>query len=146
MIRRPPRSTLFPYTTLFRSGLRVGAWAGGEGGLSGVWEVDAGFLRARSDRVPPCPAARPPPPRGRRRNGGGRWSRIPAQVRRFPAFSKEWAAGEKACQGFRKGTAASSGMSRAASSVLPATRPAAGLGRVPGLSGLTPSALKNALR
>ena len=37
-------------------------------------------------------------------------------------------------------------MSRAASSVLPATRPAAGLGRVPGLSGLTPSALKNTLR
>src|SRR3712207_7308128 len=24
MIRRPPRSTLFPYTTLFRSGLRSG--------------------------------------------------------------------------------------------------------------------------
>src|SRR4051794_41688466 len=24
MIRRPPRSTLFPYTTLFRSGLRLG--------------------------------------------------------------------------------------------------------------------------
>src|SRR3712207_7895393 len=24
MIRRPPRSTLFPYTTLFRSGLTVG--------------------------------------------------------------------------------------------------------------------------
>src|SRR3712207_8725160 len=24
MIRRPPRSTLFPYTTLFRSGLAVG--------------------------------------------------------------------------------------------------------------------------
>src|SRR2546427_3392399 len=24
MIRRPPRSTLFPYTTLFRSGLRFG--------------------------------------------------------------------------------------------------------------------------
>src|SRR3712207_7613181 len=24
MIRRPPRSTLFPYTTLFRSGARVG--------------------------------------------------------------------------------------------------------------------------
>src|SRR3712207_8911080 len=23
MIRRPPRSTLFPYTTLFRSGMRV---------------------------------------------------------------------------------------------------------------------------
>src|SRR5258708_23389047 len=26
MIRRPPRSTLFPYTTLFRSGFFVGAW------------------------------------------------------------------------------------------------------------------------
>src|SRR5438309_5162473 len=26
MIRRPPRSTLFPYTTLFRSGLRVCLW------------------------------------------------------------------------------------------------------------------------
>src|SRR5256885_8023781 len=25
MIRRPPRSTLFPYTTLFRSGLDLGA-------------------------------------------------------------------------------------------------------------------------
>src|SRR2546422_10958058 len=25
MIRRPPRSTLFPYTTLFRSGLRRGS-------------------------------------------------------------------------------------------------------------------------
>src|SRR2546428_5704804 len=33
MIRRPPRSTLFPYTTLFRS--RHGAWFGaGHGGES----------------------------------------------------------------------------------------------------------------
>src|SRR2546422_5171215 len=32
MIRRPPRSTLFPYTTLFRSGLRpLGKRASGEG-------------------------------------------------------------------------------------------------------------------
>src|SRR3712207_8106550 len=29
MIRRPPRSTLFPYTTLFRSGVRAAAPAGG---------------------------------------------------------------------------------------------------------------------
>src|SRR5438445_1913979 len=29
MIRRPPRSTLFPYTTLFRSLLRAGALDGG---------------------------------------------------------------------------------------------------------------------
>src|SRR3989442_9764120 len=28
MIRRPPRSTLFPYTTLFRSALRTGRAAG----------------------------------------------------------------------------------------------------------------------
>src|SRR5689334_24685507 len=29
MIRRPPRSTLFPYTTLFRSlACRISAWAG----------------------------------------------------------------------------------------------------------------------
>src|SRR2546430_5300838 len=27
MIRRPPRSTLFPYTTLFRSTLRRDAWS-----------------------------------------------------------------------------------------------------------------------
>src|SRR6266536_3651747 len=27
MIRRPPRSTLFPYTTLFRSGARATPWS-----------------------------------------------------------------------------------------------------------------------
>src|SRR3712207_7665647 len=31
MIRRPPRSTLFPYTTLFRSGRRGGRVAGDRG-------------------------------------------------------------------------------------------------------------------
>src|SRR5260221_10906214 len=31
MIRRPPRSTLFPYTTLFRSGRRAAAIAGAAG-------------------------------------------------------------------------------------------------------------------
>src|SRR5690349_23187802 len=30
MIRRPPRSTLFPYTTLFRSGSRADSQAGGQ--------------------------------------------------------------------------------------------------------------------
>src|SRR3990167_2344025 len=29
MIRRPPRSTLFPYTTLFRSGMAPGSMQGG---------------------------------------------------------------------------------------------------------------------
>src|SRR5260221_9546828 len=40
MIRRPPRSTLFPYTTLFRSGIeqdqrRVGVSRGCSGGAEG---------------------------------------------------------------------------------------------------------------
>src|SRR3712207_9068021 len=34
MIRRPPRSTLFPYTTLFRSGLRGSSLSGRLGGCS----------------------------------------------------------------------------------------------------------------
>src|SRR3712207_9209816 len=41
MIRRPPRSTLFPYTTLFRSRAILGEWLGGSGGgwqdSGGVW-------------------------------------------------------------------------------------------------------------
>src|SRR3712207_7391800 len=46
MIRRPPRSTLFPYTTLFRSGLRVllerhpAAHAGGDGHPGRLWWRD----------------------------------------------------------------------------------------------------------
>src|SRR6202158_6441475 len=42
MIRRPPRSTLFPYTTLFRSsGGRTTGRLGGPlsvGGVSGAWQ------------------------------------------------------------------------------------------------------------
>src|SRR3712207_2234320 len=34
MIRRPPRSTLFPYTTLFRSGKRPGGAGGVQGGFA----------------------------------------------------------------------------------------------------------------
>src|SRR2546426_1550078 len=41
MIRRPPRSTLFPYTTLFRSR--------GEG--AGALEVGPGDVRSRSDHL-----------------------------------------------------------------------------------------------
>src|SRR3712207_8760381 len=55
MIRRPPRSTLFPYTTLFRSRLRPG----GPPGLSGPHRrrqpsdlPEEGPRRAR--RVEPC--------------------------------------------------------------------------------------------
>src|SRR5256885_7839824 len=43
MIRRPPRSTLFPYTTLFRSGL-LGGVVGGDGGLLGGVLGDNGLV------------------------------------------------------------------------------------------------------
>src|SRR3712207_8794355 len=36
MIRRPPRSTLFPYTTLFRSGRALGIGKGRDG----LWEAE----------------------------------------------------------------------------------------------------------
>src|SRR3712207_7179849 len=62
MIRRPPRSTLFPYTTLFRSGEAVGAvlgrrpaeapqrvlQAGGQGGEALPAEHRLGILPARA--------------------------------------------------------------------------------------------------
>src|SRR5256885_11802375 len=38
MIRRPPRSTLFPYTTLFRSGVLVGPPLHAPGGGAGCGE------------------------------------------------------------------------------------------------------------
>src|SRR3712207_7877439 len=47
MIRRPPRSTLFPYTTLFRS---------------------ANAFRATRDAAHPASFVRHPPPRGRSRH------------------------------------------------------------------------------
>src|SRR3712207_7294490 len=53
MIRRPPRSTLFPYTTLFRStergidAQRLAAW-GRERGLP-HWVAAADFLRQYQD-------------------------------------------------------------------------------------------------
>src|SRR3712207_8691664 len=47
MIRRPPRSTLFPYTTLFRSGL----WGRGCGRVSSIfcrgWRVLRGVVSGR---------------------------------------------------------------------------------------------------
>src|SRR3712207_8810725 len=41
MIRRPPRSTLFPYTTLFRSGLRPAPRTGHRGRAPGDVGPDA---------------------------------------------------------------------------------------------------------
>src|SRR2546426_6757227 len=47
MIRRPPRSTLFPYTTLFRS--MTGHLLGGAGGL----EAGLSVLALRDQIIPP---------------------------------------------------------------------------------------------
>src|SRR2546430_13328222 len=44
MIRRPPRSTLFPYTTLFRSGLVAGR-------VAPRAQHDVGFLRVEIPEV-----------------------------------------------------------------------------------------------
>src|SRR3712207_8256611 len=41
MIRRPPRSTLFPYTTLFRSDGRVESWNTAAERITGYSESDA---------------------------------------------------------------------------------------------------------
>src|SRR5256885_4771165 len=59
MIRRPPRSTLFPYTTLFRShqggaAARAGARVGGVGQAGGG---DVGIVEAEPERRPRQPLA-----------------------------------------------------------------------------------------
>src|SRR5690242_20843604 len=51
MIRRPPRSTLFPYTTLFRSALRAG-------GHGSAWRSADRFRRPSAGRAGPRAAAR----------------------------------------------------------------------------------------
>src|SRR5260221_2760006 len=50
MIRRPPRSTLFPYTTLFRSLIeRAGAHGGAQRELQLPVQVLGGLLQLRSE-------------------------------------------------------------------------------------------------
>src|SRR3712207_8962094 len=66
MIRRPPRSTLFPYTTLFRSG-------GGHARRGGAGGGGTGHRRAgRDGRVAVAAVG------GRDRAGDGRLGRVPA--------------------------------------------------------------------
>src|SRR3712207_8256915 len=50
MIRRPPRSTLFPYTTLFRSGgfrgsVRSMVWFGGKLWVAGFFRLEGGGVQ-----------------------------------------------------------------------------------------------------
>src|SRR3712207_8946850 len=65
MIRRPPRSTLFPYTTLFRSGRAVvdGDERGLGGdlaeGLDGARAPEAGHVEADGDEVEAAVGGRP---------------------------------------------------------------------------------------
>src|SRR5258705_8298849 len=75
MIRRPPRSTLFPYTTLFRSKRRIFGHTGrtwpnctdrtiGRAARPGVPPPPAMPPRARLNQDPSLPALAPPPGHG----------------------------------------------------------------------------------
>src|SRR3712207_3815193 len=59
MIRRPPRSTLFPYTTLFRSQQEVGPHVGGGALVQrpdlDVVQLEVGVLDDGHDAPPPSP-------------------------------------------------------------------------------------------
>src|SRR5256885_5391580 len=50
MIRRPPRSTLFPYTTLFRSSTRPWFWEGTPPGSRSIHSATYGWSTAATAR------------------------------------------------------------------------------------------------
>src|SRR5690554_7046770 len=52
MIRRPPRSTLFPYTTLFRSASILRCFAPSAVSFHGTWSRARGGSRRRSPSAP----------------------------------------------------------------------------------------------
>src|SRR5690348_18142999 len=59
MIRRPPRSTLFPYTTLFRSSrYSVGVWGVRRVSISAP-VITAAPARTSDGRAPRAPTSRP---------------------------------------------------------------------------------------
>src|SRR2546430_17716979 len=63
MIRRPPRSTLFPYTTLFRSGFATGGPADEPRPRSRAYHVgDPATLRPQEVPVNNLPSKRDPAP------------------------------------------------------------------------------------
>src|SRR2546430_13423197 len=63
MIRRPPRSTLFPYTTLFRSGRldfrRLRGMIHGDDAAAGGAAAEEGFVFLVQSQVPQHDAFRP---------------------------------------------------------------------------------------
>src|SRR2546430_17502824 len=58
MIRRPPRSTLFPYTTLFRSGLSAGISPEAGEGLARDGRTSTGGPAPGAATLVPPPASR----------------------------------------------------------------------------------------
>src|SRR5437870_6700586 len=54
MIRRPPRSPLFPYTTLFRSHREARSLPHAGGKILGLFALDAAELEALAHRTPPA--------------------------------------------------------------------------------------------
>src|SRR3712207_7884890 len=74
MIRRPPRSTLFPYTTLFRSEDRrhvVVQWRDAEEGGGDSGDQEHGHVdrdQGQRDRTPPAPRRTQPAAAAQRRS------------------------------------------------------------------------------
>src|SRR5688572_32098602 len=70
MLRRPPRSTLFPYTTLFRSGVDCPHSTGRAGSRDFISSIlaFAAFCILKSLRVPRAPAPAASPARRRSRS------------------------------------------------------------------------------
>src|SRR5256885_8576621 len=73
MIRRPPRSTLFPYTTLFRSGTKGGLLhcSSGPVGTTSVWPA-----KTSTGRSAPVPERRAQRLRTRKLSGDRKSTRL----------------------------------------------------------------------
>src|SRR2546425_11395748 len=87
MIRRPPRSTLFPYTTLFRSRGREPAR-----GHGAPRSRRAGGVRPAGRAPGPEPGRAPGDPRARPRTGGDRFPR-PTVSRVVLRLRRQWRGG-----------------------------------------------------